>query len=358
MKSVSVKAIVSGNGWSDYAKVPVTIKYVSKAKAEKKKIILGTKKIYFNTAVKDAAIPAFMTSIEADNGDAFADSDITIEAASQKAADTGIFEALTVTKDFSDKQLKILIDKTKAEALAGSGIKTGRIRLTFGKTSSVMTVRLITTAAGSMKLSAKGSINLAERDTTYVLVIPRAQNGSSQTVEQASTGEGAASAFTAMTYDSGAFIISAKKGVSLKTASRLYVPVTLKLSDGSTLDTKVPVKLVNRVSKVKAAPAVITCSLTDTASQNLAIIKTGNIKYQYGEIAGVTLESSADSRARAVTGTYYSADLFSYADEGLTIRNAAALKKNRTYTLRFRVKFKDQAENAADTVVNVRVKIR
>lgn len=189
---------------------------------------------------------------------------------------------------------------------------------------------------------------------TYVLVTPKMAYHSSLALSGVKITD---ADFSAEITDGGTFRIAAKSGVSIKTDSRRSVPVTLTMTDGSALNMTVLVKLVNRVSKVKVSPASLTFGISDTASQNLSVEKTGSLKTQYGEISSVTLDSVM-TIARVSGSTYTSADLFSYADGGLTIKNASALKQKKTYTLRLRVKFADQAENAADTVVKVRIKIK
>jgi hypothetical protein len=204
-----------------------------------------------------------------------------------------------------------------------------------------------------VKLTAKGSIDVLNRDTTEVVYTPKLGNVTGQISDVALTGS-AAHLFNAELREDGKIAVTAKADAELITKYDYSIRMELTLDNGyeeCTITTgSVKLKVTQSKPKVTASPklAVVFNNVSDSAADI-------SITAQNKNGTSVAIES--------VKLTNFN-DVFSYEkgeddeDGKLILKDRGKVVKGKTYTLKLEVRFKDDADNEKVTVVSYKVKVQ
>jgi hypothetical protein len=212
--------------------------------------------------------------------------------------------------------------------------------------STAFTVKVVDIdATKTVKLSAKGSIDVLNRDTTSVVYTPKLSNITGE-IKKAEVAGSAANLFTAdLDEDTGKITVKAKSDAALVTKYNYSIKLKLTLDNGNTLTTdNVKLKVTQSKPTVTVSPkqAVLSNNTTQSA---VAVDITAKNK------VGSTVQTESIKLSNMT-------DVFEYADGVLTLKNRGAVAKGKTYTLKFEVRYVGSADNEKPATVTLKVKIK
>jgi hypothetical protein len=198
--------------------------------------------------------------------------------------------------------------------------------------------------AKTVKLAAKGSIDILNRDTTSVVYTPKLTNITG-TITAAEVAGSAANLFTAdLDEDTGKIIVKAKSDAALVTRYNYSIKLKLTLDNVYTLTTD-NVKL--KVTQSKP---------TLTVSPKQAVMSNNMESAAAVEITAKNKDGSSVA-TDSITLTNMT-DVFEYTGGVLTLKKRGAVAKGKTYTLKFEVKYTGCADNEKPAAVTLKVKIK
>lgn len=209
--------------------------------------------------------------------------------------------------------------------------------------------------AAKLTLSAKGSINLVDRDGTSIIYTPKIANASG-TVETVELGGKDCSLFTANAID-GKIELKAVKGEAMQTKTPYELTFKATLDNGiEVLAEKIKVKPVNKPPKAKAdlSKATIYKISGTKISWN---VSTGEYK-----IAGIELvpgKSDTNTEKFKLTPAVEKADgkdVENYAKPVLELADKTI--KPGKYTLSYRVMLEDEATDAKPMILKMSVTVK
>ena len=200
--------------------------------------------------------------------------------------------------------------------------------------------------APSLSLSAKGQINLLDRDNTYVSLTPKFKNCSGLIQNAKLYGADAEKFRLGMAVDE--IRVFAVKGAKLKanTACNLGIRVTLD----SDAEFKIPLKITPKQKAPKLTASAKTVTLYETVKgepyeQKFSIYSQASQGSNI-EIEDIRLAQDSDTFGyRRTTG----------GDGYLYVKDKASVVAGKTYTLKLEVTFKDSAVNMKPSYVTVKV---
>lgn len=347
-KSYRTKFKLSHNTWTDALDVPFTVK-VSKNKPAAK---LAKATLQLNTNSASMAYDAASTAVMWKDGAAFTPAGVSVSAADAKSQ-------AVIQKDIVfqyDRERQQVIAKLNNTAVTPGSYKF-KVNIRAADTLTVstpLTVKVTNTAMDkAVKISAKGSIDVLNREGTYVTVTPslKSLNG---TVTGARLSGRAAHLFLAECKD-GKVFIHAKQNAALITKYNYKVKLDLNIENAAGDSIRYMTPEINlKLKQGKPKAAVSPKSLTIYSGTSPAITRriTATLKGRETElpIENVELLNNTD------------AFQCEYTNEGngpvITLRNTAETIKGKTYSLQLKVTFRGQADNEKATVIRYSVKVK
>jgi hypothetical protein len=197
----------------------------------------------------------------------------------------------------------------------------------------------------TVKVSAKGSIDVLNRDTTSVVCTPKLKNITGE-IEDVSLAGSAAHLFRAE-LDDGRVIVSAKSDAALVTKYNYRIKLKLTLDTGYVLTTgDVKLKVTQSKPKVTVSPKQAVVFNCAAQSQTTVLINAQN-----KDGTPVTAESIVLTNMT---------DVFSYDAVGqtLTLKDRGAVAKGKTCTLKFELRYAGCADNEKPVTVSCKVKVQ
>lgn len=221
-------------------------------------------------------------------------------------------------------------------------------------TSASLTIKVVNTDLNkAVKLSAKGSIDVLNRSGSFVTVTPSLKALNGDITDVTLTGD-FAHLFQAELDGNNKILIRAREtdadGQSIALITKYNYPVklilTLQNAGGDTMrctTSELRLKLKQGKPKVTATPKN---PVFYSGAYNSVGLRVNAV------LKGADAPEITDIRLMNQT------DLFDYSNGVLTLRNAGAAAKGKTYSLQFRVTFRGQADNEKATVIKVNAKIK
>lgn len=343
-KSASYKLTLSSNAWTQPLLLSGKV-----AAAKQPVLVLGTNNVTLNTAHDAQMNGRYIIPISVKDSDLEV-WDVVYSISGSKDGIKKLSSYLYVGFNSAKQQLEIGLNK------GHEGLKTGKYKITIkakakgvGDAKSASFNLTITDKAVSAKLSAKGSINLADRAGTSVIYTPKLSDVSA-TVEQVRlTGDNAV-AFAATVTADGKIEVKAVPGFSLRTDVNYDLSMVLTLDNDSEVVTSAKIKPVSKLPKVKASVAKGTLykasdrvistelSFTQKADQSFAIDR-------------VRLAEDKNSKYFKVT---YSSD----GKVRISLSDKASELKAGKYTVKYNVYFKDAAPNEKPVSMKMTVTVK
>ncbi|MCM1111892.1 MAG: Ig-like domain-containing protein [Muribaculum sp.] len=216
-----------------------------------------------------------------------------------------------------------------------------------------LTVKVVHTEVGkAVKLSTKGSIDVLNRAGSFVTVTPALKFLNGQITDVALSGD-FAHLFEAALNEKNQIVIRARetdeqgRSVALITKYNYNVNLALTVENacGGTMQITAPVKLKLKQGKPKL-----------TATPKKPIFFSGAHNSVKLDVAA-SLKGAADPAITKIE-LINQEQLFEYREGVLTLRDNGAAAKGKSYSLQFRVTFRDQADNEKAAVVKVNAKVQ
>ncbi|MCM1092308.1 MAG: Ig-like domain-containing protein, partial [Muribaculum sp.] len=333
------------DNWTESVSLPLTVKL----NLGKPALKLQKSSLQLNANMSVKTYDMAETEILWKNGALFdADTAISVSAANAKAQAV-IHKGIV----FEQAGNKLLVRLNNQDIAAGSySFKVHAVGMPG--VSASLTVKVVNVElAKSLKLSAKGSIDVLNRSGSYVTVTPslKSLNG---TVTDVSLSGAFAHLFRAELDENNKILIRAGEAdadgghIALITKYNYPVKLTLTLrnADGETMRITAPelkLKLKQGKPKVTMTPK--------------------NPVFYSGAYNGVRLDANAvlkgaDDLDIIGIELINQTALFDYSDGVLRLQNGGAAAKGKTYSLQFKITFKGQADNEKATIVKVNAKVK
>ena len=221
--------------------------------------------------------------------------------------------------------------------------------------STPLTVKVTDTAMDkAVKISAKGNIDVLNREGTYVTVTPslKSLNG---TITGVRLSGRAAHLFLAECEDGKVFIY-AKPNAALITKYNYKVKLDLNIENAAGDSIRYMTPEINlKLKQGKPKAAVSPKSLTIYSGTSPAITRriTATLKGRETELPIENVELLNETDA-------FQCDYTDAGNNGpvITLRNTAETIKGKTYKLQLKVTFRSQADNEKATVIRYSVKVK
>ncbi len=340
---------LSHSTWTNELDVPFTVK-VSKNKPAAK---LAKTTLQLNTNSASMAYDAAATAVMWKDGAAFTPAGVSVSAAdgkSQAVIQTGI------VFQYDGESQQVIARLNNTAVAPGSYKFKVNIRATDTLTvSTPLTVKVTDTAMDkAVKISAKGNIDVLNREGTYVTVTPslKSLNG---TITGVRLSGRAAHLFLAECEDGKVFIY-AKPNAALITKYNYKVKLDLNIENAAGDSIRYMTPEINlKLKQGKPKAAVSPKSLTIYSGTSPAITRriTATLKGRETELPIENVELLNETDA-------FQCDYTDAGNNGpvITLRNTAETIKGKTYKLQLKVTFRSQADNEKATVIRYSVKVK
>ncbi len=326
---------------------PILLNYTVTLKAGNPAPKLSKPTIKLNTGF--GTYDAATTVLTWSDGAEFEEANVTVEA---KDANAQKYKDNSIEFAYSEAT-RTITARLKSGAIPKGTYKYEAVVQTNGaKLKTPLNVTIVNdTPAKSISVSSKGTIDVLNREGTFVTVTPtlKAVNGTVEAVEL--TGNDA-HMFKADLID-GKVAITAQDKAKLVTNYYYKVKLVFTIDNGDGKTTKyttpdIKLKLAQGRPKVTITPAN-------------AVFFSGIVGTETLDVAAV-LTKAPDLAIEDVELVNFKAEFapVSYNKETkkLDITSTKRAAKNKTYRLQFKVTFKDQAGNEKPTMVNYSVKVK
>ncbi len=345
LKNTTYKAsfALTHSSWADQVTVPFTIKVNGNKPTAK----LGRTTLQLNTNTATMAYDTAATTVMWKDGAKFDPLNVSVSAADSKSR--GIINSGVVfAYDRTGNQVIAKLNNT-AVAKGNYRFKVNVKATDTLTVSTPLTIKIVDVAMDkAIKVSTKGSIDILNRNGTFVTATPALKSINGNITDVRLSGR-AAHLFIAECADNKV-IIHAKPNAALITKYnyKLKLNLIIENAEGATMRYTTPdVNL-----KLKQGKPTVT-------------IIPKNATFFSGSYEGITRNISATLKGAenpVVTNVELinNNDAFTcnYADGVITLRNTPNAIKGKTYSLQFRVTFYGQADNEKATTVKYTVKVK
>ena len=324
---------------ANYTKA-VTLNYSLKVNTKQPTLVLSNKKLTLN---KNSMVCGYESAV----------SEVMVkDAATAKFSKIAVAAANAAAQAEIDKSMVFTVENGQIKAQLNNCTNTKAASYKFNVFGTLengttikapLTVKIVDKAPQAcVTLSAKGSIDVLNRDTTQIVYTPKISNMSG-TIKEVQLKGNAANLFEAELED-GKIVLKAKPDANLITKYNYELKMQLTMDNGNVFDAKVvKVKLTqskpkttvnpkqgtifNNVKK-NTIPFEITATNKDGSKVNIKSIKLVNFK-----------------------------NVFSYEDGKITLENRGKVAKGKTYSLKFEVRYEGCADNEKATTITYKVKV-
>lgn len=269
---------------------------------------------------------------------------------SVSAADRRSREVINTGIIFETAAGKITARLNRKEVAAGSYKFKVNVRINSTDTVSVpLTVKIVNTDIGKVvKLSAKGTIDVLNREGSFVTVTPslKALNGS--IVDDRISLSGRSAHLFRVSQENDKFIIRAREDVSLITKYNYGVCLNFSVenADGETMRITTPeIRLKLKQGKARVVLAPKGAAFFGGAYNSVPVQ------------VRATLKGAADPAVEAAELTN-NTDIFMYESDSVSLLKSGAPRKGKIYSLKFRVILKGHADNEKPLMVKYSAKVR
>lgn len=341
--NATYKVDLAKNGWTKALTLQGKI-----TMAKEPTLVLDSTKVTLNTATSVQQNGKMTIGVSVKNHDAEIKS-ITYKADKNSAK---LFNQgyLYFTYDEANQQLLLGLNQGK-----GEGIKDGSYKITLGGTVEVggqeialkgttLTVTL-TSKAPTVKLAAKGSIDLVQRENTSIVYTPTLSNVMAKVADVKLTGS-YTSYFDAEVENGKIYVRATDKPMSTKIT--YAVGMVLTLDNGMEVSATVKIKPVNKLPKV--TPEATKATLYKAGDKDVTFGVNYNVAA--AEIANIT--QVADKTSKYFDFTYDA------ETEMITVslsEEAVGLKPGK-YTVSYAVYFEGAAYNVKPVTVKLAVTVK
>lgn len=337
------KLILTHTAWTDEVTVPFTIK----VNTQKPVVKLGKATLQLNTNEASMAYDTAATTVMWKDGAKFDPDHVSVSAADAKSRsiiNTGIVFAFDQTEN------QVIAKLNNTAVAKGSYKFKVNVKATDTLTvSTPLTIKIVDVAMDkAVKVSTKGSIDVLNREGTFVTATPALKSLNGNITGVRLSGR-AAHLFNAECVDNKV-ILHAKPDAALITKYNYKVKLNLTIenAEGAAIHYTTPeinLKLKQGKPKVTVIPK--------------------NATFFSGSYEGITRNVSATLKGAenpVVTNVELmnNSDTFTcnYANGVITLCNTPDAIKGKTYSLQFRITFYGQADNEKATTVKYTVKVK
>ena len=343
-KSTSYKLTLDSTEWTQSlalsGKVPA---------AKQPVLVLGTKSVILNKAHYIQSNGRYIIPVSVKDSELEV-WDVYYSISGSQDGVPALSNNLYVGFNSEKQQLEIGLNK------GNEGVKAGKYKITVkakakgvGEVKSASFNLTIADKAVSAKLSAKGSINLADRAGTSIIYTPKLSNVSAIVEHVELTGDDA-DAFEATVVDGGKIEVKAVPGFCLNANVKYETGMILTLDNDSEISTSVSIKPVNKLPKVKASVTKGTLYQASDRKISTDLIITQKAGQNF-EIDKVRLAEDQNSKYFRVS---YSSD----KKVTISLSDKASGLKAGKYTVKYNVFFKDAASNAKPVSMKMTVTVK
>lgn len=345
LKNTTYKAsfTLTHNSWTDSVTVPFTIK----VNGNKPAVKLGKSTLQLNTNAATMAYDTAATEVKWKDGAAFNPLNVRVSATDAKSRgiiNTGVVFAY----DQAQKQVVAKLNNT-AVTKGSYKFKVNVIVNDTLTVSTPLTIKIVDVVMDkAIKVSAKGSIDILNREGTFVTVTPALKSLNGNIADVRLSGR-AAHLFDAEC-ENNKVIIRAKSSAVLITKYnyRLQLNLTLENAEGNIMHYMTPeitLKVKQGRPKVTVAPkkATLFSGSYENITRNISATLKGA---ENPNIIDVELMNNTEA---------FTCD---YADGVIALRSTPNTIKGKTYSLQFRVTFEGQADNEKPMIVKYTVKVK
>lgn len=194
----------------------------------------------------------------------------------------------------------------------------------------------------SVSMKTKGSINLLDRENTYVLVTPTIKNYTATVTDVELYGANSGK-FSAKVAD-GAIILQAVSGKAIAANKKYAINAYITLDSGVRLQAKITVTPKQRNPKLTQSSKSVVLFESARGMEYGAKWLVKPAANQVGEIKSIQMASHTES--------------FGYSEGVIYVKDSTALLSGKTYTVKLAVTYKDHAKNVKPTYVSVKIDYR
>ena len=342
-KATATIAVLKAN----YSK-PVPLTYAISVNAKAPALVLSKNTITLNENASVAAYETYAVKVSVKNAPTAEIAKLSVGAADAKAQkELGRSIVFSTTEDGT---VVAKLNDTK-ELKKGNYKFNVYAKLTDNCTvKTKVTVKVVNVAAEkTVKLSAKGSIDVLNRDTTAILYTPKLTNITGNITDVKLTGR-SSHLFKAELVDGKIKVTvkgdskEAQNAIKLVTKYNYGVKMQLALDNGCKIVTnEVKIKLKQSKPKVTVTPKQ--AAMFNNVNENTVAvaISAANKDGSVVDIEKIELTNFTDA--------------FSYENGELVLKDRGAVKKGKTYSLKFNVYFEGCADSEKATTVTYKVKV-
>ena len=219
---------------------------------------------------------------------------------------------------------------------------------TIGKTT--LTIKLVDKEP-AIKLSAKGSINLVDRENTSILYTPKVSNATAKVqnvrIKSQDQSQEYKDFFTAQLTSDGKIEIQATKGKDMSTAVRYPIVLTITLDNGFEAMPTVYIKPKNKLPNIKASISKVKLYKSAGNTESWAV-ETGD----FGELKNITIVENKTSANFILTDK-------GNGSVSIKLKSAARKKlKPGNYTVSYQVAMKDAAINSKPKTLKMTITVK
>jgi len=344
-KKVNAKLILTCEEWVEEVKVPVTLSVNNKTP----KVKLSAKTVQLNSNAKLAAYDEAQIQVTWKDTAAFEPEKITVTAANVASQNVLNKDIMFVVDE------NTIIVKQNGQATPGNYSFQVNVTTDSGYTASEkLSVKVKETPIDKVvKVSAKGSIDVLNRENSYIEVTPKltAVNG---TITKAEVAGKFANIFEEPVLAGGKIYLYVKDDATLITKYNYLVNLVLTVENASGEETKIStndlkIKLKQGKPKFVATPKKEVCY--SNAYNSVTVDLSATLKGAKDPvITNVELLNNTNAFA------------YSYDDATqqitITLKDNGEAAKGKNYTLQFKLTIEGQAENEKANVVKYTVSVK
>lgn len=344
-KEVKEKITVKKSTWTEAVELPIIFKISTK----KPSVKLKNPILQLNANQEVFAYDMAETEVMWKDAATFAPLEMSVSAANNKSEKL-LNDGLT----FEVSGNRIIAKLNNKSAVKGSYTFKVNVKASEKCTaSSALTVKVVdVTAAEAIRISQKGSIDVLNRQESYVTVTPSLKSLNGEITNVTLTGQSAHLFKAVLDTDKNKIYIYVKPSAAVITKYDYKVKLKLTVSNvegGTTQITTNELKLKLKQSKLKI-----------TAAPKQAIFFSNSCNSVKLDITTALARKNASKPAITNMELLNYQNVFDYhnSNQELTLKSNGEAVKGKSYTLQFKLNVEGQADNEKEIIVKYKVVIK